>query len=210
MCVSTKALFSRHGRHAMAMTTTCTCPGFAFSALSPKSFQSTLSRSRPTLPHRGCARTRCRMPARPHATSTAGHILSYGYNAQGQLGTADTFWRVTPTLVRNMPTVSSVAAGFYHSLVATSSGHLMAFGQNENGQLGTNDTVYRHTPMLVHWTLSSVLFVAVCAGSDHSLAVAATGASFDHPRPDSPTCSVCHWQCHGLSVGALACSTLLP
>ena len=74
--------------------------------------------------------------------STSGNVYTWGYNANGQLGTWDTLNRAYPVRVKKrepgMLYVSAVAAGAYHSIAVSDRGDLYSFGSNRNGQLGND------------------------------------------------------------------------
>ena len=125
------------------------------------------------------------------AAAPAGGLFAFGYNYYGQLGSTTNNStgspNPTPTLVTlsgEIGTVTQVAAGQDHSLVATSSGQLYAFGYNYYGQLGspTNDVTGtpNPTPMLVTLPGEIGTVTRVAAGPDSSLrsgnAVAAVSA----------------------------------
>jgi alpha-tubulin suppressor-like RCC1 family protein len=69
------------------------------------------------------------------------------------------------------PTVTQVAAGFYHTLFVESDGSLWAMGYNNYGQLGDGTTNDSHVPKLI--VASNV--VAVAAGGYHSLFITSEG-----------------------------------
>ena len=120
--------------------------------------------------------------------TSSGQLYTFGSNQYGQLGRTTnketTKANPTPTLV-TLPgksgTISEVAAGLAHSLVATSSGQLYAFGSNEFGQLGNEtNTGLEHekaanpTPTLV--TVPAVIMLG--AGRHDSVAVTSTGQMY--------------------------------
>ncbi len=120
------------------------------------------------------------------AGAPAGGVLAFGYNFDGQLGSATnngtTNPNPTPTLV-GLPgaigTVTQVAAGANHSLALTSSGQLYAFGYNFSGELGiaTNSGTPNPnpTPTLVALPGQSGTVTQIAAGATHSLAVTSSG-----------------------------------
>ena len=70
------------------------------------------------------------------------------------------------------PTVTQVAAGWYHTLFIESDGSLWAMGRNDNGQLGDGTTTSRNVPEMI--VSSNVVMVA--AGLAHSLFVKSDGS----------------------------------
>ena len=118
--------------------------------------------------------------------TSSGQLYAFGYNWYGQLGNATNNGTLTPnatpTLV-GLPgaigPVSQIAAGGTYSLALTASGQLYAFGYNFYGQLGsatnsgTNNA--NPTPALVALPGAVGPITRIAAGSNHSLAVTASG-----------------------------------
>jgi alpha-tubulin suppressor-like RCC1 family protein len=113
------------------------------------------------------------------AVTSAGKVLAWGSNFNGQLGDGTRNSSSTPVAV-NLPayvTVTAIAAGgdfnAGHSLALTSSGAVWAWGDNRYGQLGDGTTVsMSSTPVAV---IQAVPFTAIAAGRSHSLAVTSPG-----------------------------------
>nr|CAB3445991.1 unnamed protein product [Digitaria exilis] len=68
----------------------------------------------------------------------AGSVYGFGDNSHGAVGqpppAADAY---EPTPVPSLPpSVSTVAAGHYHSLSVSAAGEVWAWGRNDEGQLG--------------------------------------------------------------------------
>ena len=112
-----------------------------------------------------------------------GKLWAVGNNEYGQLADGTTTNRLTPTQVTSLGAVSvdTVAAGYGHTLVATSDGKLWAVGLNDYGQLGDGTTINRGAPVQVtaHGA-ASVDAVAAAPGrntyaSGHSLYVTDDG-----------------------------------
>jgi alpha-tubulin suppressor-like RCC1 family protein len=85
------------------------------------------------------------------ATTSAGALLAWGFNQDGQLGDGTTKERNTPVRVR-LPAGVKVAAatvGLLHALALTTGGRVLAWGSNQLGQLGDGTTTDRHTPVFV-------------------------------------------------------------
>lgn len=120
------------------------------------------------------------------AVTASGQLYSFGYNYYGELGSTTnsgtTNPNPTPTLV-TLPaavgSVTQVAAGETHALVATTSGQLYAFGDNQLGQLGTTTnsgtTNPNPTPTLVTLPGEVGSVTQIAAGEYDSLAVTSAG-----------------------------------
>jgi alpha-tubulin suppressor-like RCC1 family protein len=111
-----------------------------------------------------------------------GHVLTWGSNAQGQLGyetpadcgsSGDDPCQREPTEVTGITDAVAVAAGFNHSLVLRADGTVLSFGGNALGQLGYE------TPESSSMMPSSVPGVAdvvqLAASSDSTFALTASG-----------------------------------
>jgi alpha-tubulin suppressor-like RCC1 family protein len=120
------------------------------------------------------------------AATPTGGLLAFGENIDGQLGSTINIGtenpNPTPTLVGlpgEIGTVTQVAAGSDHSLVATSSGQLYAFGYNYSGQLGSTTNVKtgkpNPTPTLVSLPGEIGTVTQTAAGSASSLVVTSSG-----------------------------------
>ena len=77
-----------------------------------------------------------------------------------------------------------VSAGEHHSLALTTDGAVWSWGDGALGQLGHGDQQNQLLPKKVE-TLEGWRVVAVSAGSDHSLALTADGASFAWGKGES-------------------------
>jgi len=73
--------------------------------------------------------------------TSAGNVMAWGRNIQGQLGDGTRFTRTTPVWVtgqnrRPIGNISSVSTGGEHSIALTSDGYVLTWGKNAYGQLG--------------------------------------------------------------------------
>lgn len=100
------------------------------------------------------------------ALTSAGRVLSWGSNGQGQLGNGSNISSKTIVEVLNLTGVVSISAGRYHSLALTSNGQVWAWGANFFGQLGNGTYNDAYTPVCVLSDVSKIV-----AGEYHSLAV---------------------------------------
>ena len=111
--------------------------------------------------------------ANSRALDSSGHLWAWGYNDAERLGDGTPSTRHIPLAVTPDRTYTTVSAGTHHSLALDSSGHLWAWGYNRDGQLGDGTTTTeRHTPVAV---TPDRTYIAVSAGSDHSLALDSSG-----------------------------------
>jgi alpha-tubulin suppressor-like RCC1 family protein len=113
--------------------------------------------------------------------TTAGQVYSWGAGSLGQLGDGSNVGSTVPMPV-SVPApaggppvvVTAVAAGSAHALVLTSTGQVFAWGSDLFGQLGDDATSSANVPLLVS-APAGVIFTAIAAGGDHSLALTSTG-----------------------------------
>ncbi|WP_409343983.1 RCC1 domain-containing protein [Paenibacillus sp. MBLB4367] len=106
------------------------------------------------------------------ALKTNGTVLSWGYNAYGQLGDGSTVNRSSAVKVSGLSNMTQIASGYYHNLALKSDGTVWSWGYNNSGQLGDNSLVNRATPAQIG-SLTGV--VAIAAGGYHSLALKSDG-----------------------------------
>jgi alpha-tubulin suppressor-like RCC1 family protein len=82
------------------------------------------------------------------ALASTGEVFAWGDNGYGQIGDASSGnTRLEPVAIKTSGVLSgkritSIAAGYDHSLVLDSTGRLYAFGANSNGQIGGILLVY--------------------------------------------------------------------
>ena len=105
-----------------------------------------------------------------------GDLMAWGYNGNGQLGTAVAGDKSLPTEVAGEALThqfTSIAAGYYHSLAIDSDGKLWAWGNNGNGQLGTA-TGDKSLPTEVAGEALTHQFTSIASGYLHSLGIIAS------------------------------------
>jgi len=76
------------------------------------------------------------------------------------------------------PTVTSIAAGYGHTVSLKSDGTIWAGGNNNSGQLGDNTIFQRNTPVQVHGEGDAGFLtdiIAIAAGHSHTLALKSDG-----------------------------------
>jgi alpha-tubulin suppressor-like RCC1 family protein len=101
-----------------------------------------------------------------------GTVLSWGYNAEGQLGDGTTSQREIPLPIPGLTGVSAIAAGWFHSLALKDDGATWAWGMGIYGQLGSGTQANASVPLAVAG-LAGVS--GISAGHFHSLAVKEDG-----------------------------------
>jgi len=100
------------------------------------------------------------------AVTTTGALYTWGYNAQGQLGTGNTTSYSAPKQIGLLTNWLNVAGGQYWSQATKTDGTLWAWGSNGNGQLGSNNTTSYSSPkqvgLLTNWLqLSSNYYTSI-------------------------------------------------
>jgi alpha-tubulin suppressor-like RCC1 family protein len=110
------------------------------------------------------------------ALTTTGQLLAWGQNSNGELGDGTNTRRNAPVSVSLPPgvTVSTIAAGFLHSLAVTSQGKLLAWGDNADGELGNGTTDQSSTPVPVRLP-GGTMVRGLFAGCSHSIVLSTTG-----------------------------------
>jgi len=108
------------------------------------------------------------------AVTEKGQLFSWGKGEQGELGlgpnvTSSTSPFIMTSMMREVFT--SVACGKQHSLAITKAGNIYAWGLNTSGQLGVGHGHPIFVPQMVKAPNSNWQARAVCAGSDHSMAL---------------------------------------
>ncbi len=111
------------------------------------------------------------------AVTSAGRVLSWGYNNTGQLGLGDRNDRNVPTEVP-LPadaTFTAVAGGSAHSLALASDGRMWSWGYNAYGQLGNNTTTQTTSPVQVQLPAGASVTAIAGGRGFHSMALESTG-----------------------------------
>jgi alpha-tubulin suppressor-like RCC1 family protein len=112
-----------------------------------------------------------------------GSLVSWGKNANGQLGDGSTTSSLIPVSVDASDVlagriVEMISAGGFHNLAACSDGTLVTFGRNTNGQLGNDNNTDSSMPVEV--TLAGILngkmVTSLQAANAHSLALCSDGS----------------------------------
>jgi serine protease len=106
-----------------------------------------------------------------------GTVMTWGWNAYGQLGDGTTTDRSTPVPVAGLSNIIAVATGAYHTLALRSDGIVFAWGYNFFGTLGAGpfDWTDRWTPVQVTG-LTDV--IAIAARGKQSAALRRDGLVF--------------------------------
>lgn len=112
------------------------------------------------------------------ALKNDGGVLTWGYNAYGQLGDGTTTQRTSPVTVIVLSGATSIAAGYGYTAALKSDGTVWTWGRNNSGQLGDGTTSNRSTPGQVLGPggagyLTGV--TAVVTGGAHSAALKSDG-----------------------------------
>ncbi len=111
------------------------------------------------------------------ALKSDGTILSWGWDADGQLGDNIALEpKATPVAVNPASGIVAIAAGGNHSLALKSDGTVLAWGRDNAGQLG-NDLALEDKPKPVSVSgLTNI--IAISAGYAHSLALKSNGTVY--------------------------------
>jgi alpha-tubulin suppressor-like RCC1 family protein len=119
------------------------------------------------------------------ALTATGHVLAWGFNALGELGTGGTTASLVPVRPK-LPKgtkVKAISAGCDHSLALTTTGQVYAWGFNQNGQVGNGSNTDQHTPVRVHLP-QGVTATLIAAGCNHSFALSSSGQLYGWGRND--------------------------
>ena len=107
-----------------------------------------------------------------------GSLQAKGYNDRGQLGSGTRINSFMFEPVQGLPegSVVDIACGNSHNLACTNDGRCVAWGSNVLGQLGIGS--HLSDQLSPHAVVVGQPVVRVCAGSYHSLVLAASGDAF--------------------------------
>eukprot|EP00892_Ulva_mutabilis_P004771 jgi/Ulvmu1/2666/UM014_0122.1 len=111
------------------------------------------------------------------AVSRQGEMLGWGAGEFGQVGSPVVIQQAVPRLIRGLPAcakIRRVVAGTAHVLALSEQYQVYSFGMGLHGALGHNSDESTDTPTLVQGLWCAGI-VAVAAGDDHSMALAADG-----------------------------------
>jgi len=110
------------------------------------------------------------------ALTSAGQVLSWGADYDGQLGDGTKTTRDLPGSVAlpSGTTVAAIAAGCNDSMALTSAGQVLTWGQNTNGSLGNGGTTDSSVPVTAALP-AGVTVTAIAAGCSFDLALASNG-----------------------------------
>ena len=107
------------------------------------------------------------------ALTSAGKVLAWGDNSQGQLGTGNRKARNVPVFV-HLPAVAhitSIAAGQYHSLALTRGGKMIGWGDDGFAQMGDGGFDDFLTPGPIVVPTNKVLAIGAGPMADDSIAI---------------------------------------
>ena len=113
------------------------------------------------------------------ALTSAGGVLCWGRNVEGQLGDGTTLpgsFEVVPVAVSGLASgVAVISAGTDHTCAVTTAGGGVCWGWNHFGQLGNGTAAFRDVPAVVSLLANGV--AAISAGGSHSCAMIGTGGA---------------------------------
>jgi alpha-tubulin suppressor-like RCC1 family protein len=121
------------------------------------------------------------------ALASDGTIYAWGMGSDGQLGNGTTTNSTVPVAVTTTgtpmagKTITSISAGYYHSLALASDGTVYAWGGGSDGQLGNSTTADSSVPVAVTTSgtpMSGKTITAISAGYSHSLVLASDGTVY--------------------------------
>ncbi|WP_413462855.1 Ig-like domain repeat protein, partial [Salinispora arenicola] len=166
-------------RHSLALTSTGTMLAWGENFIGQLGDGTTTRRSTPVAVDLPAGTTVTAVAAGDRhslALTSADTVLAWGDNSAGQLGDGTTTDSSTPVTV-DLPagtTITTVAAGAYHSLALTSADTMLAWGYNIFGQLGDGTTTDRDTPVAVDLPAGTTI-TTVAGGARHTLAMTSAG-----------------------------------
>ncbi|WP_028193652.1 Ig-like domain repeat protein [Salinispora pacifica] len=166
--------------HALALTSTGTVLAWGLNFFGELGDGTTLAKNKPVPVNLPAGTTITAIAGgRGHslALTSAGTVLAWGRNSQGQLGDGTNTDSTTPVDVDLPPgtTITAIAGGGRHSLALTSTGTVLAWGQNSAGQLGDGTNTDSTTPVDVDLPPGTTITAITAHDGDHSLALTSTG-----------------------------------
>ena len=114
------------------------------------------------------------------ALDNTGHVYTWGYNEQGQLGDGTTFDKNRPILINTgaiaNKVIVSIACGTYHSMAIDNTGKVYVWGNNLQGQLGNGSTTQQNTPILINTgAIANKVIVSIVCGNFYTMVLDNTG-----------------------------------
>ncbi len=106
------------------------------------------------------------------ALKADGSIWSFGYNSNGELGTADFVASNVPKEINILKSYTDISAGDNFTLMLMRDGSVWSVGDNQYGQLGQGDRTSHQAPTIIS-NLENVIKIA--AGSKHGVALTKNG-----------------------------------
>lgn len=101
-----------------------------------------------------------------------GHVWSWGFNHQGQLGRPAQPAQNSAVALEGLPAIASLACGSAHALALDQSGSIWSWGANQAGQLGHGTLKSSSQPAKI--ALPEPI-TDIAAGDTHSMALDASG-----------------------------------
>jgi alpha-tubulin suppressor-like RCC1 family protein len=110
-----------------------------------------------------------------HALKSDGTVWGWGYSGQGQVGDGYTIQRSAPAQVDGLTSITAIASSTSagHTVALRADGSVWVWGSNAWGQAGDGGTLDHLTPARATSLPTSA--IAIAAGDDHTLALAADG-----------------------------------
>jgi alpha-tubulin suppressor-like RCC1 family protein len=107
------------------------------------------------------------------ARCNTGNVMSWGYNADGELGDSSlVYYSLVAVQAKTVTSITKVTAGGFHSLYLRSDSTVWACGYNLDGQLGDSTTGNKLAPFKIT-RIKGV--TAIAAGNRHTLFLKANG-----------------------------------
>jgi len=114
------------------------------------------------------------------AVTDMGKLFVWGCGSEGRLGLGDRKDRFSPVLLEMDSCVSSVSAGYHHTICAVAEiGAIYTWGGNWFGELGLGDSLDRLSPVPIPlFSEPDIQIIRLCTGAFHSLAMSLQGHIF--------------------------------